>query len=278
MTKVIIDGDPLVYRTGFAVEKKWYWVLDSEDFPVRRFRYKKDAIKWINKEDGYNITEEVVVEPIENALQIIKRTIDGILNRYKSKEYAIFLSTEGAITFRHKIYPEYKANRDSSHKPIYYSEIRDFLYKKYDACLSIGVEADDDVSIDAWHWYLRDTHYIVCSNDKDLNQVPGLHYNYQHHKEYFVTVKEAQLSLYKQLLTGDPVDNIPGIPKIGPVTADKLVKECKNLQELKCIVGFHYAVHFDNPEETLERNWRLLRLLHNNSELDDYPSFCSNNL
>ena len=59
--KALIDGDILVYRCGFAAEKKWY--LTSEG----NFRYKKEVPK------GATIYEvEKTIEPVENALTNVK--------------------------------------------------------------------------------------------------------------------------------------------------------------------------------------------------------------
>jgi 5'-3' exonuclease len=100
--------------------------------------------------------------------------------------------------------------------------------------VSNGLEADDAMSI--LHTERDDT--IICSRDKDLRQVPGWSYSWELGRQpSFGPIrisKAGSLSLsedrkkltgtglaffYSQLLTGDRVDNIPGLPGCGPVAA-----------------------------------------------------------
>ena len=72
---------------------------------------------------------------------------------------------------------------------------------------------------------------VICSIDKDLLQVPGLHYNWVHDRSERndtngkVSVSEdvGLRKLYQQVLTGDSTDAILGIRGVGPVTARKII-------------------------------------------------------
>lgn len=64
---------------------------------------------------------------------------------------------------------------------------------------------------------------IVCSPDKDLRTIAGIHFDYQ--KNEFTTVDEhqARYNFFTLMLAGDEVDNIAGIPGYGrKKTKDKL--------------------------------------------------------
>lgn len=62
---------------------------------------------------------------------------------------------------------------------------------------------------------------VICTKDKDLDMISGLHYNWTKDKEpYEVSEQQALKAFYSQLLTGDRVDNIQGIKGIGNKKAE----------------------------------------------------------
>lgn len=64
---------------------------------------------------------------------------------------------------------------------------------------------------------------VICSVDKDLLQIPGKHYNFV--KKEFCEISEIEglRNFYKQMLIGDPADNIFGVKGIGKVKAANLI-------------------------------------------------------
>lgn len=92
---------------------------------------------------------------------------------------------------------------------------------------------------------------IICSRDKDLRMCPFWHYGWEHgnQPEFFPTYVErlGEITLsedkkkikgtglkffYSQLITGDTVDNIPGLPKGGPVLAALTLADAVSEQEM----------------------------------------------
>jgi hypothetical protein len=69
---------------------------------------------------------------------------------------------------------------------------------------------------------LKDTTCIV-SIDKDLDMIPGHHYNPKKDVSYYINEQDGYRNFYKQCLTGDTSDNIPGIYGIGPKGAARIV-------------------------------------------------------
>jgi hypothetical protein len=135
----------------------------------------------------------------------------------------------------------YKGNRKSE-KPVHYRLLREYLVDAWAATVSQGIEADDMLAIRATE--LGESSVIV-SLDKDLDQVPGWHYNFSKKSLYHIDPAEGLLKFYKQMLTGDRVDNIVGVRGIGEVKAEKLLKD-KNEQEMweTCVelLGYDRAV------------------------------------
>jgi DNA polymerase-1 len=105
------------------------------------------------------------------------------------------------------------------------SVIEDYLLTQWDFRRAHeGYEADDTVA--SYARLCRDSNvpYVVCSIDKDLKQIQGSHYDYKHERLTQVSATEAAFLLFKQTLMGDRTDNIPGIPGIGPVKAEKMLE------------------------------------------------------
>jgi|TARA_R110000782_G_scaffold81721_2_gene161238 hypothetical protein len=148
--------------------------------------------------------------------------------------YELFLT--GKTNFRNDIAVTvpYKGNRKDVAKPVHLPLLREYLVTAWGAKMSVNQEADDDIATRATE--LGDEAMIV-SIDKDFLQVPTWHYNFVKKIKQYVTVDEGLRFFYKQILTGDAADNIKGVYRVGPKTADKMLKELKTEQELyQCCV------------------------------------------
>lgn len=145
----------------------------------------------------------------------------------------------------------YKGNRKSA-KPKHYQALRDYMENKWGFSMSEGQEADDAIGIEAYS--LDPESYCICSIDKDLDMLRGKHYNFVKDTFYTVTEEEALFNFYKQILTGDRVDNIIGLKGIGDVKAKRILKECNNENEMYLAILKAYE---GNEQRVLE-NAQLL--------------------
>lgn len=159
----------------------------------------------------------------------------------------------------------YKGNRAGMEKPPHYQELRQHL-KKLGAVETDGEEADDAVAIES----TKGGCWIVHV-DKDLDQLPGWHYNPVKREEYFVTEFDGLKSFYTQMLTGDKTDNIKGIYGIGPVKAKKILERCKTEQEMFDAVVKAYEKNEETYERVLE-NGALLWLRRTPNQTWQPPS------
>ncbi len=134
----------------------------------------------------------------------------------------MFLS--GTDNFRLKVDSEYKANRKDFEKPVHYQAIKDYLIKYHPTEVVNFIEADDALGMWLYahsrHDDINQCHRCIASLDKDLDMIPGFHYNFNHDRMYWIDEDYAIRMYFRQLLTGDTVDNIPGIPGMGNTTAE----------------------------------------------------------
>jgi DNA polymerase-1 len=64
---------------------------------------------------------------------------------------------------------------------------------------------------------------VICTIDKDLQTIPGHHYNFSKDLEFTVSEHQADLYHMSQTLTGDATDGYKGCPGMGAVGAKKLL-------------------------------------------------------
>ncbi|KRC01255.1 DNA polymerase I [Hydrogenophaga sp. Root209] len=167
-------------------------------------------------------------------------------------------------TFRDALYPEYKANRSpmpddlrAQIGPIH--EVVKLLgWKVLDVP---GVEADDVIGTLAHVAAQQGITCIISSGDKDLSQLVNEHItvidtmNDRRRDIAGVTAEfgvPPSLMLDYQTLVGDQVDNVPGVPKVGPKTAVKWLLEYGSLEALVARAGEIKGVAGENLRNALD--------------------------
>lgn len=174
--------------------------------------------------------------------------LDKILLDTGVLSYDLWLSDNSANNFRYSIYPLYKANRIGKPKPKHHEDLKEHLITEWGAKFAEGMEADDYLGIcqDEEH---KTT--VICSIDKDLKQISGLHYNFVNEEWEEVTKDQAIKSFYKQIAIGDTADNIPGAQGIGPVKAGKAIDHLEgSVLEDSCFQAVYNLYRL-----SLEKEW-----------------------
>jgi hypothetical protein len=140
----------------------------------------------------------------------------------KADEYKAWIT--GKTNYRYDIAKTvpYKGNRKDVARPKHYEALRQHLVKRHDAILTVDQEADDAVAIESTK--LLDNCWIVHV-DKDLDQLQGWHYNPVKDERYYLDDYSSYKAFCTQILTGDRIDNIPGLDGIGPKKADKALSK-----------------------------------------------------
>jgi len=259
----LIDGDILLYSVGFSVDHNKYDVsLDGEflhSFPSSKRLW--DWIPYCSEEvlGGLTIEKRVESDPLPFAYHNLKQTIEGICRAVDAAEYEIYLTGKGNFRESIAVTKPYKGNRDPEAKPVYYQNIKDKLRSDYGAVIVDGQEADDMLGIRYGELSGRGLDPIICTKDKDLNMIPGWHYNMNNGEIFNVTEEEGIKWFYKQLLTGDPVDNIQGIPKVGEKKASKILEGiCDGTAAYLSVQKEYIKAFGETAEERLLENGRLL--------------------
>jgi hypothetical protein len=209
---VIWDADALIYGCGFSADAG---IIKQEEEALGR-RLEPDERKELLASREY----------VDHALHNAKVLIEKVLSeQFPDREWAKFYLS-GPTNFRDAIgtLKVYKGNRDRSHKPKYYKELREYLVTQYEAIVTDGIEADDAVATEQFKY--KDKSTVLVGVDKDLEQVPGWHFNPMKGGLYYIDITQANLNFFKQMLIGDTSDNIPGISKIGPKTTEKILDSC----------------------------------------------------
>lgn len=179
--------------------------------------------------------------------------IDNLLSVQGVESYSGYITGKG--NYRDEIATEqdYKGNRVNNRKPVHYDTLREYLVSKWGFELIQGQEADDAIGIAVYE--LPEDQSCVMSIDKDLDMLRGWHYNFVKQDLYYVKEEDAIRNFYMQILTGDRVDNIPGLKGIGPKKAEKILKDCEGEQQLFDEVLSAYDNDIDKLTERAQLLW-----------------------
>ena len=231
VTTVLCDGDILAYRPAASCDGRMY----THKKATGAWKYKKDVDKFCKEMDLSlkDIQIEFFPEPIEHALAAMKMSMLSIkrtlITHCDNIELEVYISGEG--NFRNEINPQYKANRIGVRRPHHLKACRDYLVEHYGAVKVDLMETDDMLTIRATELEAEGRPFVIASIDKDLKQMPGMHFDWVKDKYWEVTPEEARELLWTQVCTGDTTDNILSPEGIGPAKAKKLFED----------VNWHFA-------------------------------------
>lgn len=190
---------------------------------------------------------------------------EDLIDQMACTKYSLHISGTG--NFRKKLkqgFTKYKGKRKS--KPANYFFLRDYILKNYDVITAATYEADDTASIEATKYLKNNQWFMLGTVDKDWIMIGGMMYNMQYQSLKVYTLAQGAEFFHKQLITGDSVDNIPGIEGMGPKKAEKLLKG-KNLKEQFEAVIKAYKKHY--PKDYVERLNAMGVLLYLVKDYDD---------
>jgi len=172
------------------------------------------------------------------------RFLSDLMESVRPTHIAVAFDQRLASSFRNRIYPAYKANREPPPPglELQFQRCREFCqHLGVAAFMSPEYEADDIIGTLAAIMRRAGICSVLITRDKDLAQLirDGDHYWDYGHRERFGYAQIAQrFGVIPErfadylALTGDSVDNIQGVPGVGPKTAAALMREFASLEEI----------------------------------------------
>ncbi len=179
-----------------------------------------------------------------NALYGFSRFLGDLIEEARPEHVAVAFDESLAGSFRNAIYPAYKQNREPAPPELK----RQFALCR-ELCRLLGIaefaspthEADDIIGTIATRLRAAGHRAVLVTRDKDLAQLirDGDHYwDYAGERRFAYADIEGQFGVRPErfadylALTGDSVDNIPGVPGIGPKTAAALLSAFESLEAI----------------------------------------------
>jgi len=181
-----------------------------------------------------------------HALYGFARFLSDLLEQVRPERIGVAfdISLRSETSFRNGIYPRYKANRDAPPADL---ERQFALCREF--CRHIGVaefaseqyEADDIIGTLAARSRAAGLRNVLVTRDKDLSQLirdGDVFWDYSGNARYQYQDIGARFGATPELiadflaLTGDSVDNIPGVPGVGRKTAAELFAVFASLDDL----------------------------------------------
>ncbi len=227
-TLYLIDGSSYIFRAFFGVRQQ---LSTSKGFPT-------------------------------NALYGFINMLQKVI-REEKPDYLVVAFDSPDKTFRHKIYPNYKANRDAPPEEL----SRQFPYfeplvKAYglSSIRRPGFEADDIIGTLAKKGKQKGLEVVIVSGDKDMMQLISQHVymlDTMKNKKFMDKEVVEKFGVHPDKvvevmgLMGDSSDHIPGVKGVGPKTAAELIRKFGSIESLYKRID---EVEKKNVKEKLERD------------------------
>jgi DNA polymerase-1 len=253
--------------------KKTLLLVDGSSYLYRAFHAMPDL-------------RVVAGDPTSPATGAIRGMVNMLqkLRKDVRADYAACVFDAKGPTFRDALYPAYKAQR---------SPMPDDLRSQVEAIHELvalmgwkvlnvpGVEADDVIGTLACLASKQGIEVVISSGDKDLSQLVDDHVTVidtMNDRRRDLAGVESEfgvpprLMIDYQTLVGDTVDNVPGVPKVGPKTAVKWLLEYGSLDALVAHAADIKGVVGENLRQSLD--WlpqgRTLLTIKTNCDLAAY--------
>ena len=179
-----------------------------------------------------------------NAAYGFTKFLTELLERSKPSNIVITFDESLTHSFRNEIYPPYKMNRELPPQELkqQFSLCRRIAESAGIQCVAHKhYEADDLIGTLAYAAKIRGQNVVIVSADKDLAQLIGdgdKFWDFAANKLLSPLLIQEKFGVISQQMTdylglcGDAVDNIPGVPSVGPKTAAALLQSFPDIESI----------------------------------------------
>ena len=203
----------------------------------------------------------------------VVNAIKHLQRKHQGAKLIMVFDAKGS-NFRHQMFPDYKANRSPAHDDLIIQI--EPLYKIIRAMgfhflCEEGVEADDVIATLSRFAAKSGIETIIASGDKDLFQLVGGNIKQLDMKGKLYSEAEVEEKMGVRpnqildllALTGDSVDNIPGVPSVGPKTAAKWLEQYSDIEGVKANaekIGGKVGEKLRESFDLLDLSYQLVQL------------------
>ena len=252
--KILFDLDSLIYVSIYK---------------VLSFSEIKQMIK--QGKTRQEIEDKIIIEANERLANICLDILGQIEDsgiEYQDMNDVEYYITSNIFSFRKQLDSTYKGQRKPNK---WANKLRDYLIANENVKYSLEWESDDLIYERAKE---LDYNCVVCTVDKDLNQIKGWKFDLYrektgivNHEGYeirryrglkYITEENANKLVWQQMLEGDAVDNIKGVKGIGKVKAAKQIEETTS--PFLTVARTYYNEFGNDWRERFKTNYRLLKL------------------
>ena len=252
--RILVDSDMLLFRAAVATEVE----------------VKLDDDVW-TRHSNHSAARVVYWDQIKLWCDLFGVTYDDVWHCFTDKS-----------TWRRNLFPAYKDNRKDKPKPIGFRALRSEILTEDTAFMFSQIEADDLMGIFATMPEARQDPVVIASGDKDLMQIAGVHVWMDTGKspepepgltvEYSSgsiiktnTIEHAERFTYRQYLSGDPTDNIPGCPSVGDKRATEIAAGLPINEPVDCwqeiVRTYEQKGKVEQPSDFATLQARLVRVM-----------------
>lgn len=296
-TTAIIDADYIKYMAAACGEKRSIVVINKSSGDEYRFKTRTEFCgRTANKNGGWlgehnlakdtNLSaEDFIITDVqdkldfENCTNVIDFQIKKALQTLGTNKYKTFIGRGDSFRVERSTLLKYKGQRTTQLKPLYLTDVEDYIINKYNADVVTGIEADDMCVMECY----KQPDVILIGVDKDYYGQPVKYYNVNTNagtincdcfgKLALNDKKEVKgygrLHLYYQVCAGDKSDNYcanaASDVKWGEMSAYNALKDCKNDKEAWLAVEKVFKLLYPEPKQftgwrgdTLHINWEYV--------------------
>tara|TARA_X000001382_G_scaffold40673_2_gene27250 strand:- start:2483 stop:3250 length:768 start_codon:yes stop_codon:yes gene_type:complete len=199
----------------FLTNEKWTQqtslLIDADLYLFRALIATEEEVEWTT--DCWSLYSDVAAA---------KASFNAQISHWKQKweVESVVMCLTGHNNFRRTLCPDYKSHRKKSRKPLGYTAFVEWCKESYAYCCEPTLEADDIMGILAT---APGSNTIIVSDDKDMLTIPANLYRPQREELGSSSKELADRTWLFQTLVGDSADGFPGLPRVGPVTAEKIL-------------------------------------------------------